>query len=99
MKKIPIKSITRAENSNLIYLSISVDGPQHLSWEQIQAIKDKYYPNDSFVEVYPPKKEIINKANVRHLFCQKSNQPIDLSIIEQDFYSTIVYDNPEIYIP
>jgi len=56
------------------YISISCDKDVSLSWEQVQRIKDEFFPNTSFIEVYPPKNQVVNKANVRHLFDCYSNR-------------------------
>lgn len=76
--------ITIAKNENLIYIGVAVDGDRSMSWEELQEIKDRYYPNKEFVEVYPKRDRIINKANERHLFCVTGAVVPDLSIIEQE---------------
>lgn len=82
--------ITLAENDNLIYIGVAVEGDRSLSWEELQEIKDRYYPNKAFVEVYPKKTRIINKANERHLFCVSGAVVPDLSIIEQEMDVKII---------
>ena len=56
-----------AINDKYISLTIEAKDDVSLSWEYIQEVKDKYYHNLYFIEVYPEKENIINKANVRHL--------------------------------
>lgn len=82
--------ITLAENCNLIYIGVAVEGDRSLSWEELQDIKDRYYPNKTFVEVYPSRDRIINKANERHLFCVSGADVPDLSIIEQEMDVKII---------
>lgn len=60
--------IVIAENKNYVYISIDPKNDKPLSWEEIQEIKDKFCPDLEFIEVYPRKDRIINKANIRHLF-------------------------------
>lgn len=57
-----------AENKKYIYISIDPKNDRPLSWEEVQEIKDKFCPNLSFIEIYPERHNIINKANIRHLF-------------------------------
>jgi hypothetical protein len=82
--------ITIGKNKNLIYIGVAVEGDRSLSWEELQGIKDKYYPNKAFVEVYPKQERIINKANERHLFCITGGYVPDLSIIEQEMDVRII---------
>lgn len=56
-----------AKNSKFISLTVTNDTEESLSWEQLQEIKDRYFPGINFIEVYPTKDQIINKANERHL--------------------------------
>lgn len=56
-----------SNNDNHIYISVTAPNEIILSWEQLQQIKDNHFPDKDFIEVYPKKSEVINKANVRHL--------------------------------
>lgn len=56
-----------ATNESFISIQVNCPDETSLSWEQLQEIKDKYYPEKDFIEVYPQKEQIVNKANVRHL--------------------------------
>lgn len=56
-----------AESKEYIYISVICSNEANLSWEELQKIKDRYYYSLDFIEVYPKKCEVINKANVRHL--------------------------------
>jgi hypothetical protein len=56
-----------SENHTYISIHISRNKKKSLSWEKLQKIKDSFFENLDFVEVYPTKKEIVNNANVRHL--------------------------------
>lgn len=41
----------------------------NISWEELQIIKNEVgYPNSDCVEIYPAKADIINVANMRHLW-------------------------------
>lgn len=60
--------ITVSENAKIIYITIERETEKAFSWEELQEIKDTYYPETEFIEVYPKKQNIINKGNVRHLF-------------------------------
>lgn len=82
--------IILAENENLIYVGVAVEGDRSLGWEELQSIKDKFYPNDTFIEVYPKSNEIVNHANERHLFCVKGAVVPDLSILEQEMDIKII---------
>lgn len=62
-----ILEIVTAENKDFIYISVVSNSKESLSWEQLQDIKDKDFSDLDFIEVYPKKSEVINKANVRHL--------------------------------
>ena len=76
-------TVTIGKNENLIYIGVAVDNERSLGWEELQDIKDKYYPNEEFIEVYPKREQIVNKANERHLFCVFGGFVPDLSIKEQ----------------
>lgn len=59
--------IVIADSKDYIYITVTNDTEESLSWEQLQKIKDKFYENLDFIEIYPRKLEIVNNANVRHL--------------------------------
>ena len=71
-----------AKNSKFISLTVTNDTEESLSWEQLQEIKDRYFPGLNFIEVYPKKDQIINKANERHLIHIKDWQCPMLSDLE-----------------
>ena len=89
-KKDGVVEISVSESEDLKYIAISLDEGVVLSWEEIQEIKDHFYPKIGFVEVYPPIDQVINKANVRHLFSHSKGFVPDLSIIEQDMNTKII---------
>ena len=60
-----------SESADFISLHVTCENEVSLSWEQLQKIKDNYFADLDFFEVYPRKEEIVNKANVRHLFHKK----------------------------
>lgn len=62
-----VLEVVTAENKDFIYISVSSHSEKSLSWEELQNIKDRNFSHLDFIEVYPKKSEIINKANVRHL--------------------------------
>lgn len=39
-----------------------------LNWDDLQAIKDRFWPNQIALEVYPPKRFIVNAADMRWLW-------------------------------
>jgi len=78
-----------SKNKNHISIHVVCDDEKSLSWEQLQSIKDRFFPDKTFIEVYPPKDEIINKANVRHLIHQRNVQIPKLSDLEEASEITI----------
>jgi len=82
--------VIRAESRNYIYISISSENEVSMSWEFLQTIKDLFYPELDFIEVYPAKKEIINKGNVRHLFHVKNFTAPYLSDLENENFKIII---------
>jgi len=82
--------IIRAESENYIYISISKEDEVSMSWEFLQTIKDLFYPNMDFIEVYPAKKNAINKGNVRHLFHVKNFIAPYLSDLESEDFKIII---------
>ncbi len=44
------------------------DSKDGITWDELQAIKDERFPNHTAVEIYPPHDEIVNEANIRHLW-------------------------------
>jgi len=59
--------IIRAENKDHILISISIEDEVSLSREFLQTLKDLFYPDMDFVEIYPAKKNRINKGNIYYL--------------------------------
>jgi hypothetical protein len=82
--------IIRAESENYIYISISKEDEVSMSWEFLQTLKDLFYPDIDFIEVYPAKKNIINKGNVRHLFHVKNCIVPNLSDLESEDFRIII---------
>lgn len=76
--------IVIATNDSFVYIQVNCPGETSLSWEQLQQIKDKYHPEKDFIEVYPKKSEIINKANVRHLIHLKGFECPKLKDLETE---------------
>ncbi len=84
--------IVISDSENFICISVCRDNDEAMSWEYLQGIKDKYHPDLEFMEVYPCKGEIINKANERHLLHQKGvklpsmgdlEEPAEVIVIEK----------------
>ena len=44
------------------------DGRDGISWDALQAMKDEYFPDARAVEVYPAQADVVNEANIRHLW-------------------------------
>ena len=86
--KIKTVEVTISECVDFIYITMSSALQDSLPWEQIQDIKDSRYPDLVFVEVYPRRKDVINKANVRHLFHIKGGETPDLAMIERNDLET-----------
>lgn len=84
--------IVISESKDYICISACREDERSLSWEELQKIKDAYYPNLDFVEVYPKKDEIINKANERHLICQRGAIVPKLEDLEQPA-RVVIIDN------
>lgn len=78
-----------SESEKFICLTVKCDDEKSLSWEQLQEIKDKFYPDKDFIEVYPRRVEIINKANERHLIHQKNIDIPKLWDMEEDCFVSI----------
>lgn len=74
--------IVISNSKEYIYISVSSNEERSLSWEELQEIKDRYYSELDFIEVYPKNKEIVNKANVRHLIHIKEWKCPKLSDLE-----------------
>lgn len=66
-----MKIIISECNKFIVLTAAPMDQEQILSWEQLQEVKDNFFPNKDFFEIYPKKNEIINKANERHLVHKK----------------------------
>lgn len=78
-------NITVAESKELIYIAIElINSDRSMGWEEIQNIKDRYYPDVEFVEIYPKTKDIVNNANVRHLFHIRGALIPSLGMVEED---------------
>lgn len=58
-----------SKNKKYISIHVECDDERSLSWEELQDIKNEFYPDYDFFEVYPKKRNVVNKANVRHLIC------------------------------
>ena len=65
-----------AETEKYIYICLTAVNDEPLSWEEIQKIKDKHFPNLDFVETYPKEISIINNANERHLWHYKDKREV-----------------------
>lgn len=49
------------------WLAVEHDG--NITWDELQALKNKHMGEDAVaIEVYPKGKEVLNNANVRHLW-------------------------------
>lgn len=76
-------NITIAKNEEFISIHIESNFTENLSWILLQEIKDKFFSELDFIEVFPKKQEIINKANVRHLIHIKNWKCPKLEDLEQ----------------
>lgn len=63
-----IVKITEIETSKYLLVSIQVKEDQQLLWEELYSLKEHFYSDIVFVEIFPPKDRLINNANVRHLY-------------------------------
>lgn len=59
--------IVISKSEKFIYISVQKEDNKSLSWEELQNIKDDFFRELDFIEVFPKHSEIVNKANVRHL--------------------------------
>lgn len=45
------------------------DGESGIGWDELQAIKNEVFGDDATcIEIYPPKHEVVNEVNMRHLW-------------------------------
>jgi len=51
-----------------ILMSVTSLNENSISWERLQKIKEYYYSDLAFVEIYPKQADVVNNANVRHLY-------------------------------
>lgn len=65
------KECTRVETKEYILLSIELWDNTPASWEELQEIKKEVFGDYNMVEIYPKENNIINNANVRHLYYLK----------------------------
>ena len=47
-------------------------------WDELFAIKNELYPDRQAVEIYPPRDELVNVANLRHLWILPVPIPVTL---------------------
>lgn len=46
-----------------------LDGKDGITWDELQAVKNEAFGEEiPCVEVYPPQNEVVNDANIRHLW-------------------------------
>ncbi len=84
--------IVVAENKTYLYMSIDPKNDRALSWEEVQRIKDRFFKDLGFIEVYPRRDKIVNKANIRHLFHIKEGFKIpDLSCLEDNSFEIKIH--------
>lgn len=88
--------ITTSESENYISIHIEQLKNTSFSWEQLQSIKDKLFPNTPFFEIYPPKNLIINKANERHLVYFKKS--LDMNYTLHDLFELADIEHYTMYI-
>jgi hypothetical protein len=56
------------------HISVSISNKRkfkearNISWDVLNTIKESIYPDSTMVEFYPTKEEVVNLANVRHLW-------------------------------
>lgn len=73
-----------SESKKFICITLKPDNNKAISWEKLQETKDMFYPDLDFIEVYPKKDEIINKANERHLIHKKGLEIPKLWDLEEE---------------
>jgi len=82
-----------SESKNYIILTCQASEDVVLSWEDLQGVKDHFYPNLDFFEIYPKTDEIINKANERHLVHQKGFKMPKMADFEENDAYVVVVEN------
>ena len=85
-------NIIISESRKYIVITCQLKKDVVMSWEEIQKVKDKLYPNKDFIEIYPKQNEIINKANERHIVHQKGVVIPKMEDFEEED-STITFKN------
>lgn len=79
------------ETPEYILISIEFESNYKASWEELQEQKNKTHNQLRFVEVYPLEEEVINNANVRHLYHLKKVDLPDLRELENEKKHKLVY--------
>ncbi len=82
-----------SESKNYIIITCQLEEGRVLSWENLQEIKDEFYPEKDFLEIYPKTDEIINKSNERHLVHVKGLEVPKMCDFEEDADIKIIYEH------
>ena len=80
------------ETEKYILISIEFSEGYKAGWEELQKEKNKTHSKEIFVEIYPLQENVINNANVRHLYCIKGFKGLpDLRNLENETNYKIDY--------
>jgi len=79
-----------SENNKFISLHIKQPEGVSLGWEKLQNIKDSFFSDLDFVEVYPKENQIVNNANERHLIHIKNWDCVKMEDLEVESNIKIV---------
>lgn len=73
------------ERDGQLVLSIARrDGRPGISWDKLQAIKTAAgFGTWQAVEIYPPDTQVVNQANMRHLWLSHERKPIGWHKLQQ----------------
>ena len=77
-KKYMNEKISIIETEKYIYISIEFSTNKSIGWNKLHALKNDLYPNLVFIEVHPVKGNLVDNANVRHLYHLKNIEVPDL---------------------
>ena len=51
-----------------------------ITWDDLQAIKDRFWPDQIAVEVFPPRSSIVNIADLRWIWCFRRGASLPLNL-------------------
>ena len=75
-------TIAVVETKDYILASIEFETRDSVGWNVLHEIKNRIYPELEFVEIHPKKGNLIDNANVRHLYHLKGVLLPDLRGLE-----------------